>query len=300
MLKEDIDRVQRMAESHAALMQVQGQTIPQLATLEFNLSGICNRRCSFCPRVDPKAFPNVKEYLSLALYTKIMEDLRAIEASPLIIFSAFSEPLIHPQMMELVSITKAIRPNAQLEIKTNGDLLTTAKLAELFRRGLDYLLVSLYDGPGSEKKFETMRQEVGLTSEQMILRVRYWTEEHGWNLNLSNRAGTVGAEFKETLAISEPLKRQCYYPFMTMMIDYNGDVLLCPHDWGKKLLNGNLKQLSVLEAWTSTCLHGVRAKLRQADRNFAPCNVCNVDGTLTGRKSFEQWVAYYDGTPRPT
>ena len=300
MLKEDMERARKVVEDHADLVHLHTRIIPRFASLEFNLSGLCNRRCSFCPRVDPVAFPNVQEYLSLELYAKIMEDLRAIEASPQIVFSAFSEPLLHRQIMELVSLTKEIRPDATLEIKTNGDLLTPAKLTELFRRGLDYLLISLYDGPGSEKKFDIMREEAGLTPEQVMLRVRYWTGEHGWNLNLSNRAGTVGAEFKETLTISEPVKRRCHYPFMSMTIDYNGDVLLCPHDWGKKLINGNLKQMSVLEAWTSIRLHAVRARLRQADRDFAPCNVCNVDGTLTGQKSFDQWATYYDATPIPS
>ena len=37
----------------------------------------------------------------------------------------------------------------------------------------------------------------------------------------------------------QPLKNslnlKCYYPSYTFFMDYNGDVLMCPHDWGKKL-----------------------------------------------------------------
>ena len=35
------------------------------------------------------------------------------------------------------------------------------------------------------------------------------------------------------------LKDPCYYPSYTFFLDYNGDVLMCPHDWGKKRILGN-------------------------------------------------------------
>jgi hypothetical protein len=36
----------------------------------------------------------------------------------------------------------------------------------------------------------------------------------------------------------------------------------------------------------------VRQKLANADRNFAPCNACDVEGTLQGDKHFEIWQEY--------
>lgn len=293
MLEQDMNRAKKTVEKHSGYLQINNELIPSFSTLEFNICGICNRRCSFCPRVDPNAFPNIKEYLTLELYKKIMNDLKAIDASPRIVYSGFSEPLIHPKLKDLISATKEIRPEAKLEIKTNGDLLNTEKLNEYFKRGLDYILISLYDGPGTEKEFEQMRDEAGLTPEQVMLRVRYWTEKYGHNMNLSNRGGTVGGPFKDLLKIKEPMKQRCNYPSMMMMIDYNGDVLLCPHDWGKKLINKNLSNVSVLEAWTSQKLHAVRKSLNASDRNFAPCDVCNIDGTLTGQKNYEYWKEYY-------
>ena len=45
-------------------------------------------------------------------------------------------------------------------------------------------------------------------------------------------------------SLSEPLKSPCYYPSYTFFLDYQGDVLMCPHDWGKKLILGNLNEKS--------------------------------------------------------
>ena len=49
------------------------------------------------------------------------------------------------------------------------------------------------------------------------------------------------AEFKiDTL--KEPLKKPCFIPSYTFFLDYQGDVLMCPHDWGKKVILGNLSK----------------------------------------------------------
>ena len=55
-------------------------------------------------------------------------------------------------------------------------------------------------------------------------------------------------EFK-IKSLAEPLKNPCYIPSYTFFLDYNGDVLMCPHDWGKKNILGNLNSSSFKEIW---------------------------------------------------
>ena len=49
---------------------------PAFSEVEFNITGLCNRVCVFCPRVDPDVFPNINEHISLELYNKILADLK--------------------------------------------------------------------------------------------------------------------------------------------------------------------------------------------------------------------------------
>ena len=49
-------------------------------------------------------------------------------------------------------------------------------------------------------------------------------------------------------------------------MDYNGDVLMCAHDWGKKRILGNLKKQSFLEIWTSQLAKISRKKLNNGLR----------------------------------
>ena len=81
-------------------------------------------------------------------------------------------------------------------------------------------------------------------------------------------------------ALKEPLKSKCTYPAYTFFIDYNGDVLTCSHDWGKDLTMGNLNKQSIFEIWTGKKFTLARKNLLNANRNFSPCNVCNVRGGL--------------------
>ena len=103
------------------------------------------------------------------------------------------------------------------------------------------------------------------------------------------------------LPLGEPLKRNCYYPFYIVMVDHTGDVLLCPHDWGKRLIVGNLHDITLEDAWNSLAMHTVRTKLKNKVRDFGPCNVCSVDGLLQGREEFEAWERYWErsGAGRP-
>ena len=83
-----------------------------------------------------------------------------------------------------------------------------------------------------------------------------------------------------------PMKRTCYYPFYNIMIDYNGDMLLCPHDWEKKLIVTNLAENNIIEIWNEKLLNLTRQRLSNKNRTFSPCNTCNVRGDVIAENSF--------------
>jgi MoaA/NifB/PqqE/SkfB family radical SAM enzyme len=52
---------------------------------------------------------------------------------------------------------------------------------------------------------------------------------------------------------------------------------------------GNLYEQDFIEIWFSQLMMMNRKKLNQGDRNFKPCNVCDVQGSLMGKKHAEAW-----------
>ncbi|MDN5126631.1 radical SAM protein [Aliarcobacter butzleri] len=266
---------------------------PIFSIVEFNLFGNCNRNCSFCPVSDTSFYKKTKDAISVELYEKIMQDLASIKYKGKLLYSAFCEPLLHKKIEELIFLSKKYLPNCRVEIVSNGDLITTKKLKKLFEAGLDTISISMYDGPHQILHFENMMNEANLTKEQVILRRRYFDGDN-FGITISNRAGLIDSnqyrDKNEQKIIDLPLKSNCFYPFYMTLIDYNGDMLLCPHDWKKTTVIGNLAKNNIWDLWKNgKKLNTIRKILSDENRNFTPCKTCDVIGTVIGKDSFEKW-----------
>ena len=170
---------------------------------------------------------------------------------------------------------------------TNGDPLNLVRLNKLFKNGLNRILISAYDSKEDAEKLEALCLKANLNTKQYIVRHRYYSENQDFGITLSNRSGLMeNAEYKIE-SLKEPLKKPCYIPSYTFFLDYQGDVLMCPHDWGKKLILGSLVKDKFLDIWFSKQSINVRKMLNNLNRNFSPCNICDVDGTFMGEKNSE-------------
>lgn len=292
-LDPNINRKGTAINQHLEESQTQPSAPPFFSLIEFNLSGLCNRTCVFCPRSNPEVYPNRNEHIPLELYEKIMGELAEVEYNGLILYSAFGEPLLYKNIEMLLRLSKQYCPNVRNETVTDGDFVTPDKLRSLFDAGLDTLLISMYDGPEQEEYFTNMKNEVGLSDKQIVLRKRWLPPEEHYGITLSNRAGMINLPVVGLGPIATALKKPCFYPFYQTLVDYDGAVLLCPHDWGKKLIAGNLNDQTIHEIWNNSVMRRVRRNMANSDRNFSPCDVCDVDGTLMGRPHFEEWQEYY-------
>jgi radical SAM protein with 4Fe4S-binding SPASM domain len=243
--------------------------------------------------VDPKIYPNRNEHIPVDLYEKILGELAQVDYDGVFLYSAFGEPLLYKKLETIIQMSKEYLPRVRIEAVTDGDFVTPAKLKTLFKAGLDTLLISMYDGPEQEEKFSQMTTEVGLSTKQVVLRRRWLPPEEHYGITLSNRTGMVEIPEAGVLKVKEPLKRQCFYPFYQVLVDYDGAVLLCPHDWGKKLIVGNVRDRTIHEIWDGRVMRRVRRSLAKGDRNFPPCDTCDVDGTLMGVSHFDRWMDHY-------
>ncbi|HSV29822.1 MAG TPA: SPASM domain-containing protein, partial [Candidatus Omnitrophota bacterium] len=169
-------------------------------------------------------------------------------------------------------------------------VLNADRLTRLFEAGLSTLLISVYDSKEDADRLGALCADAGLRPDQYVIRHRYLPPEEDFGITLSNRAGMMdAAEFKLPTP-AEPLTAPCYYPHYTFFMDYLGDVLLCPHDWGKKRVVGNLRDQDFLDIWTGEAFSAARRRLAAGDRAFAPCGGCDVKGALMGAKHSQLWV----------
>ena len=286
IIDQNIPRKEKITRDR--LQFVPGTKIPLMSVVEISNSGMCNRKCSFCPRSDPN-YPDINEFISNKLHKKIFSELSELKFNGMVIYSGYVEPLLHKKIYENIAEARYYLPEAQIEIISNGDVLNKSRLKKLFEAGLSTLLISVYDGLEEEKQFHQLCREAGLRKDQYVIRNRYMPEESSFGLNISNRSGTLkNAEYKIP-EVKEALKQVCNYPAYTFFIDYNGDVQMCSHDWAKKYVLGNVKNSKIEDIWLNKKYKFAREQLLSSKRNFSPCNKCDVSGELIGSNHAEEW-----------
>jgi MoaA/NifB/PqqE/SkfB family radical SAM enzyme len=261
---------------------------PLPSVIEISESGTCNRVCSFCPRSDP-SYPDEKKFISKKLIQKITNELQQLEYSGLILFSGFVEPLLDKNIYTHIKTISEGLPNCRIELVTNGDVLNPVRLRRLFESGLSTLLISVYDGLDEAIAFQKMCLEAELMPEQYVIRHRYLPKESNFGITLNNRSGMMSNAAFVIPPVSEPLNAPCFYPHYTFFVDYLGDVLICPHDWGKKRIAGNLLKESFIDVWMGKVFSSARDYLGKGNRVMLPCSLCDVKGTLMGEVHKVAW-----------
>lgn len=294
-MASSIDRNVIRKDSYKKNLKTQRKqkTPPIFSWIEFSLTGLCNRVCDFCPRSDPTGFPNLNKHMSVDSYTKVIKDLKKINYKGGFIYSGFSEPILYKYLFEVINITKANLPNNRIEMVTNGDHLDLKILKKAFDSGLTQISVSLYDGPHQIEKFREFQKVLNLSDKQFDLRFR-WEKEKKYGINITNRGGAVVMPEFKIKNLTKGLRKKCFYPFYQIMIDYDGAVLLCNHDWYKKLILGNINFESVLNIWDNHIYKKIRGNLAQALRVDSPCKNCDANGMMMGGEYLKEWSDYYE------
>lgn len=104
----------------------------------------CNLNCITCMRnIWDEALGN----MSASVFERIMADQASFSPPPNIFFGGIGEPLVHPDIVEMVARAKSV--SGHVELITNGMLLTDEIIAGLIEAQLDLLWVSI-DGATPE------------------------------------------------------------------------------------------------------------------------------------------------------
>ena len=287
-LDPNLKNKSKTVEEKIQLFKFNDNLLPLPTEIEISESGTCNRSCSFCPR-SAKDFKDIKEFISIDLHEKLCSELVDLNYSGTVRYSGFVEPLLDKNIYKLIKMVREYLPKTNIELVTNGDVLNSKRLNKLFENGLNKILISAYDSKEDADKLEELCVNANLSTEQYIVRHRYYSEDSDFGITLSNRSGLMENAKYKIESLKEPLKKPCYIPAYTFFLDYQGDVLMCPHDWGKKVILGNLMKDKLIDIWFSKKSLSIRKMLHKSNRNFNPCNICDVDGTLMGKRNSEYY-----------
>ena len=245
---------------------------------------VCNRSCSFCPKSDENIAPNTYQKMSMKLIDKLVSDLKKINFEGAFCLCGYGEPMLHKNYMD---ISNKLGELGGVEIITNGDLVNEKSLLKIYNSKASRLLISLYDGPEQVIKFKKMIQDLEIPEDFVILRDRWYSDKIDYGVKLTNRVGTIKTGNQPN--INDYSKKKCYYTAYQLLIDWNGDVFLCPQDWQRRQSMGNIMQDEIFNIWKGPVLSKYRRKLLQGDRSLNPCKQCNADGEVYGGEHYKAW-----------
>ena len=260
--------------------------VPMPTWVELSLIDVCNRKCTFCPKSDENVAPDTFQKMSKKIIDEIHDQLLEIHFEGTISLCGYGEPLLHNDISYIV---KKLSNVSKVEIITNGDVLSPKRLQDLYISDASKVLISMYDGPEQIKKFEEMTKKANVPEDLVILRDRWYDKYNDFGVKLTNRAGTVKTGDQEKIG----KYTACFYPTYQLLIDWNGNVYLCPQDWQRKVSMGNIMQETIFNIWTGKTLTNYRKNLISGKRCAGPCKSCNADGTLLGKNHAKQWQNIY-------
>lgn len=262
------------------------QGVPLPSWIELSLIDACNRVCSFCPKSDFDIAPNTYQKMTLKFIDKLCSDLKKINFQGAFSVCGYGEPLLHK---ELIQIVNKLGELGGVEIVTNGDPLKPKIMREIYESKTTKLIISMYDGEHQIDYFENMIAEAKIDKDFVVLRNRWHDATEDFGVKLTNRVGNI--KIGEQKEIDK--NRGCFYTSYQLLVDWNGNVYLCPQDWDRRLPVGNVMMENFFDVWNGKILNKYRKKHLSSRRDIAPCNKCNADGKIHGSNHAKVWHKKY-------
>ena len=280
----------------------------------------CNRRCKFCAATINKSKIH---RMPFELFKKIVNDLD--ERTKRMDFILHGEPLLNSKLPEFCAYARKYLPKVQLSTISNVDKLTKMDkslefLIEMFRAGLNYIHVDLYEAETKELFFALLSSKYKTLGTLGVEFLDYYQDNinifayHGHRhkaiiicdeINKLNSqeyctrsihtcGGDLPLNYIKTFVPlkSFPMHKSCTEPLKYMSIGSHGDCLICCRDWAEAIDMGNASNNNVIDIWQSDFYHMVRWVLRNKRRDLiAPCYLCNY-------RSFRDGLYPYWGPER--
>lgn len=281
-------------------------------TLAIDPSNVCNFKCNFCAiQYKKEELPFRKQFMDIELFKKIIDDLTQFpERLKVLRINGQGEPLLNPNLPDMIRYAKEKKVADFVEIITNGSKLCPSLNQKLIDSGIDRIRISIEaldsegykDICGANIEFSELLSNIKDLHERSgkceiyckIVDVAVPTEAD------KNRFIELFGEICDRFFIDnviplwsdfDELKinssvtgvhgqvvrnvNVCPFPFYSLIINPDGEVTVCCADWKRKLIVGDLKTESMKEIWNGKKLRDFWIAMLEGKKNcFEMCRKC--------------------------
>lgn len=178
-LKRFMDKLNKTAVTPGGVRTPLGEVLPLDMPYLIQIFPVyaCNFRCGYCIHsLDKKQHGYISDevFMSMERYCKIIDDIKNTgKKIKMLRFAAIGEPLLHPQIADMIKYAKEANIADSIDIVTNGALLTKELSDKLIAAGLSKLRISL-EGLSSEDYLKN--SDARIDFEKFVDNIRYFYE----------------------------------------------------------------------------------------------------------------------------
>jgi len=277
--------------------------------VSIQIGSVCNAKCLMCPY--PKYAKELGvRHIDWKLYKKIVDECskhKIARISPIL----FEEPLIEKDIVKYINYAKLKNKKAQVNITTNGSLMTKEIARQLAYSKLDAIFISFQ---GINKS--TYESTTGLSYEKVLNNILYFIEvvkrkpcfpfrkkrptivissvhtrmveselkdakkfweEKGvlFETGSFNNFGGHLDNYPDKCMVSEkiiPFASICERVFNQIYISSDGKAVVCCADYKKEVVFGDLNKESIFQIWNNPKYKEIRKKF--IDNDFYSIPLC--------------------------
>jgi len=235
-------------------------TIDTFNDLNIETITTCNRRCSYCPNsIFERSLPKNEKLMDEDIFKKVIDELSEMRYNGRISPHFYGEPLLDKRMIYLIRYIRDKLPESKIRLITNGDFLTIELFKELSKSGVNEFYIT---------------QHGKTISQNMSLLFTYLKDNHSDKAKveykklerLSNRGGIIKTKNKQL--------PYCLCPINPLVIDYEGNVILCCNDYRSSIKFGNVRQESLKDIWKKENYQKIRKQLKKRIFKLPICKKC--------------------------
>lgn len=246
--------------------------------IDIELNSGCNMNCPFCLH----GYETIKnKNMGVDTYHKIIDEAVSIGVKSLKL-NYINEPMLRKDLEDCIRYARD-KGILNIYMATNGTLLNEKRRKSIIESGITKIFVSIdaassavYDAQRLDGRYQQVinnitsliqeRNALGL--EFPIVRVNFLKtainihEAEAFEKFWIDRADIIAfqkmdevPDRKTGLTIkNENDEDGCQFPFKQLVVETNGDILPCCKMSGKKLKIGNIKDMTLKEAWDSDAM----------------------------------------------
>jgi len=262
----------------------------------------CNLKCQMCPRTEGNTLIG---HMDFEVFKKIIDEAKLYSPRSFCLH-LFGEPLLAPNILEMIKYIKEADNSNTIILTTNGTLLDEKKSQALVEYQVDKIAVSFtspdpkiyFEKTGIDKLAEVEKNIDQLikikkqnrsqkpliflrlivakdTKDQTKHFIKKWKNKEV--ITELREMHNYGSNINDTNVKKKKKRYPCYHLWLSPAIHWNGDFSICCSDYQRLAVLGNVKNKTINEIWNSPVLKKYRQLMLGGQYDKIPlCSKCDV------------------------